>query len=391
MKILHTSDWHLGHTLYGYDRTEEYESMLGQVEAIVSREKPDLFLLSGDVFDVAQPSASVQKMFVDALVRLRLANPEMKIAVTAGNHDSGTRHEVFREPWSALGVETIGRLHGSDPERHIIELPGKGWLVAVPFAHSRHIPEGFISRLLESVEERNSGGLPVVVAAHTTVKGADYTGHSSHKKGEEDYIVGGIDTVEIGSFGTAFDYLALGHIHRPQFVHSGIPGAHHNVRYSGSPIAVSFDEPYEHTVSLVEIAARGSATKVREEKIENPWPLLTLPSSGPTDWETALDQLREFPATLRAYIRLNVEQERPLPASAHDTALHAAKDKALRFCHINYRRTGGSPASDRGRIMTVEQFRKVAPEEIARRHIESLGHTFGEEMAEMLREVMERL
>ena len=96
MKILHTSDWHLGHTLYNYDRTEEQADMLRQMTEIVEKHKPDVFLLSGDVYHTPQPSAAVQTMFTDAMVRIHDANPGMTIVVTAGNHDSGTRHEIFR-------------------------------------------------------------------------------------------------------------------------------------------------------------------------------------------------------------------------------------------------------------------------------------------------------
>ena len=98
MKILHTSDWHLGHTLYNYDRTEEQKSMLRQMVKTVEEQKPDVFLLCGDVYHTAQPSAAVQTMFTEALIEIRDANPGMTIVVIAGNHDSGTKHEIFRTP-----------------------------------------------------------------------------------------------------------------------------------------------------------------------------------------------------------------------------------------------------------------------------------------------------
>ena len=82
MKILHTSDWHLGHTLYNYDRTEEQLAMLSQMVHIVERERPDVFLLCGDVYHTSQPSASVQTMMAEALVRIHAANPLMTIVVT---------------------------------------------------------------------------------------------------------------------------------------------------------------------------------------------------------------------------------------------------------------------------------------------------------------------
>ena len=110
MKILHTSDWHLGHTLYNYDRTEEQRAMLEQMVSIVEEQKPDVFLLCGDVYHTPQPSAAVQTMLSDGLVRIHEANPQMTIVMTAGNHDSGTKHEIFQTPWKALKVYAIGQL-----------------------------------------------------------------------------------------------------------------------------------------------------------------------------------------------------------------------------------------------------------------------------------------
>ena len=124
------------------------------------------------------------------------------------------------------------------------------------------------------------------MTAHTTVKGCDYTGH---EHGTE-LVVGGIDSFDVESLGEGYDYLALGHIHHEQFVHTG----KHNVRYSGSPIPVSFDENYPHSVSIVEIGGHGDKPKVVKKEIENPHPLETLPSDGMAKWEEAKELLRHF-------------------------------------------------------------------------------------------------
>ena len=100
--------------------------MLSQMVEIVKTEKPDVFLLCGDIYHVSQPSAAVQTMFSNALVEIHDANPDMPIVIIAGNHDSGTKHEIFRTPWQALKVHTIGCLEKDNLEKHIIEIPGKG-------------------------------------------------------------------------------------------------------------------------------------------------------------------------------------------------------------------------------------------------------------------------
>lgn len=391
MKIIHTSDWHLGHTLHGYDRREEQESMLAQMEEIVRRERPDLFLVSGDVFDVSQPSSAAQRMFVDTVMRLHAAHPGMAIVITAGNHDSGSRHEIFRTPMKEFGVELVGTLQSGFPEDHIIELPGKGFVVALPYAHERNIPEGFIQSVLDIANERNTGQLPVIMMAHTTVKGCDFTGHksvltaSSEGEAREPISIGGIDGTPVENMGEGYDYLALGHIHKPQFIHTG----KHNVRYSGSPLAVSFDEDYAHSVTMVEIEKHGDTPRSTLIEINNPWPLVTLPLEGAADWATARDLLQNFPDDQQAYIRLNVMVTDFLPPEANEEAFAITEGKSCRFCLINSKRE--READHTHREMTLSEFRNQNPEDIAKIFIEESGGTFDEGMLEMFREATDRL
>ena len=381
MKILHTSDWHLGHTLYNYDRTEEQMAMLIQIEDIVKNENPDVFLLCGDVYHTPQPSAGVQTILTEALVRLHDANPQMVIVVTAGNHDSGTKHEIFRTPWKALKVHTIGMLEKENLDTHIIEVPGKGFVIAVPYANERNIPEGYFQQLIDAVEERNTDNLPVVIMAHTTVKGCDFTGHDH---GTE-YTVGGIDSLDIEQLGEGYDYLALGHIHHEQFVHTG----KHNVRYSGTPIPISFDENYAHSVSMVEIMKHGGKPKVQKIEIKNPHPLVTLPAKGMVTWEKAKELLENFPDDIPAYIRLNVEIEDFLPVEANQEAIALTKGKACRFCHINAKRKAVEKAESKA--LTVQEFQSEEPIDIARRYAEDLGVTFDDEMKDLFKETLTML
>lgn len=381
MKILHTSDWHLGHSLYNFDRTEEQRAMLEQMAKIVREEKPDVMLVCGDVYHTAQPSAAVQTMFTEALVKIRDANPGITIVVTAGNHDSGTKHEIFRTPWSALKVHTIGKADRDNPEDHIIEIAGKGYIIGIPYCNERALPKDFFQKILDGVAKCNTECLPVVLTAHTTVKGCDYSGHDN----ATEYMVGGIDYMEVEEFGEGYDYLALGHIHRGQFVHTG----KHNVRYSGTPIAVSFDEDYPHSVSIVDIEKHGDRPKVETIEILNPRPLVTLPSTGAADWEEAKRLLEEFPKDIRAYVRLNVEIDDFLPVEANAEATALTQDKACRFCHINARRKAGRKAEDRA--ISVQEFQAMAPIEIARQFAEDSKIKFDEDMSRLFCEVVKMI
>lgn len=381
MKILHTSDWHLGHTLYNYDRTEEQKAMLQQMVDIVMEQKPDVFLLCGDVYHTPQPSASVQTMFTDALVKIHDANPAMTIVITAGNHDSGTKHEIFRTPWKALKVYTIGNLNKDQGEEHIIEIPNKGYIVAIPYVHERNIPEGFFQELLDRVAEKNRENLPVVMMAHTTIRGCDFSGHDH----ATEYVVGGIDSYEIVQMGEGYDYLALGHIHHEQFVHTG----KHNVRYSGSPLAVSFDENYAHSISIVEIEKHGERPHVQKIEIKNPHPLVTLPTEGMAKWEDAKELLKKFPDDIPAYIRLYVEIESFLPVEANAEAIALTEGKQCRFCYIHAKRKVRQKAETQ--VLTVQEFQSEKPIEIAQRYAEDLNYPFDDEMKALFNEVLDML
>lgn len=378
MKILHTSDWHLGHVLYGYDRTDEQQAMLDQMVKIVEEEKPDVFLLCGDVYHTSQPSAAVQTMLTEGLVKIHEANPAMTIVMTAGNHDSGTKHEIFRTPWRALGVYAIGQLEKENLDEHIIEVPEKGYVIAVPYANERNIPDGFFQQLLDRVAERNTEGLPVVLTAHTTVKGCDFTGHDH----ASEYSVGGIDSFELEQMGDGYDYLALGHIHHEQFLHTG----KHNVRYCGTPLAVSFDENFPHSVSMVEIERHGDTPTIEKIEIENPRPLVTLPTEGAASWEEAKELLEKFPDDIPAYLRLNVEIDDFLPVEANEEAASLAKRKQCRFCYINAKRK--MDRQSEVKVLTVQEFQEENPVEIAKRYAEYSGICFDEELESMFKEAM---
>ena len=381
MKILHTSDWHLGHTLYNYDRTEEQMAMLLQMVNIVREQKPDVFLLCGDVYHTPQPSATVQTMFTNALVEIHDANPDMTIIITAGNHDSGTKHDIFRTPWKALKVYTVGSVDANQKEDLIIEVPGKGYVIAVPYANERNMPKGLFQELLDIANKKNVDNLPVVMMAHTTIRGCDFSGHEN---GTE-YAVGGIDSYDLDEMGTGYDYLALGHIHHGQFIHSG----KHNVRYCGTPIPVSFDENYKHSVSIVEITKHGEKPTVVEIDIDPHRPLVTLPTEGVATWEDAKELLENYPNDIEAYIRLNVEVDDFLPVEAHAEALMICEDKKCRFCVINSQRLKKNRKE--AKVMSVQEFKTEEPIGIAERYAEDLGIEFDNDLKELFNETLAAL
>ena len=369
MKIVHTSDWHVGCRLYDNDRSADHRHMASKIIEICRDRRPDALLIAGDLFDNDRPSAADERLVADTLARLHAEVPEMTVIAIAGNHDSPSRHESHEAVYAAAGVVMIGRITDRDPDwpgRYIIDV-GAGVVVAVPF----YIAKGTDLARLMAEADKIADGRPVVAMGHTTLRGSDTTGHDPR-------IIGSLEAVEASEFlpPSSYDYLALGHIHRSQRV-----GAMGRIRYSSSPLAVSFDEAYPHSVTWVEIERRGDIPATGKIEIDQPRPLVTLPSPG--RWvalDEALECLREFPDDTEAFVRLNVKTDRALPASANDDARRAAVGKRCRVCHINVRRQAEAVSESGASGMSVDELRMVAPADVARLYAQSVGVALDEEL-----------
>lgn len=345
MKILHTSDWHLGHQLFEYDRSEEQQDFLRQLREMVLCEQPDALLVSGDVFHYCSPSAVSQRLYTDALVALHETCPSMQIIITAGNHDSSSRLEISRNLWKYAGVIVVGSIRRTeegelDLERHLIEVKDssgvlKGYVVALPHVYPQNFPSlgddvpredrqrTFIQALLDRVKSRNKDNLPVVMMAHLALSGSDISGH--------DDGCGGMEYTDIRLMGEGYDYLALGHIHFPQTL------AGTRARYCGSPLPVSFDENYGHSVSLVELTLHGAEPVIRMLSVNNPWPLKVLPSRA-VELEEALEVLSTIPDDEKVYVQLHVRIKDVPPAYCMERAYELTRNKKCRFCRYKWER-----------------------------------------------------
>jgi exonuclease SbcD len=382
MRIIHTADLHLGQIIYQhYDRTAEHLHFFGQLTKWCSDIHPDALLVSGDIFDIQQPSATVRKNFTDWFVQLHHKCPQMKIVLIAGNHDSATRIQSDKAVWDLANTHLIGlspsveRLMDADgwQDDYIIRL-NSGYIVALPYMNGER--QELIQSILNRVAEENKEGKPVVLMGHLAVAESDVTGHN---------FVGTIKMQDVSMMGNGYDYLALGHIHHGQFIHSG----KHNVRYCGTPIPVSFDENYKHSVSIVEIDCHGEKPTVKEIEINPYRPLVTLPTEGVATWEDAKELLENYPDDIEAYIRLNVEVDDFLPVEANAEAHMICEDKKCRFCVINSRRL----KKDRreAKVMSVQEFKTEEPIGIAERYAEDLGIEFDNDMKELFNETLAAL
>ena len=395
MKILHTSDWHLGQEFYSYDRTEEHTAFLEQLKTIVADEQPDVLIVAGDVYHNATPSNSVMRLFTDKLDAVCSACPTMQVVVIAGNHDSSSRLEVNRTLWLHRQVHVVGRIEKKDGtvdlDRHILTVFDKqgarcGYVVALPHVFLNSFPllteeaphenrrEVFFQALADRVRALNTEQLPVVMTAHLALTGSDMTGH--------DLVRGGMEYLNVSELKVPFDYLALGHIHCPQWL------GETSARYCGSPIPVSFDERYGHSVSVVELSRAGEKPVFHQVAIQNPWPLKTLPSKA-LPFEEALKELEAFPEEEKAYIRLQVLLPDVPPQGAQEQAQRVMKGKKSRFCCFKWEQPERTVRPKLQSFVDVDQMREHSPVEVADLYYEQrFGHPMDEEMRALLTQVV---
>lgn len=383
VKFIHTSDLHIGQSLYHYEREEEYNYFFEQLGELVEKQKPNALLVCGDVFHTSSPSSATSKLYTRGILGLHEKCPTMKIIVTAGNHDSYSQLESMHDLWQYANVTVIGYPEYGEEgllyEKHIVEIiDEKGdliaYVIAIPFVRSNHYE--IFSLLQKEVARRNEKKLPIIMMSHLTVEGADLTGHDS-------LTIGGIDSIMSDEMGDYYDYLALGHIHCPQF----IKGTQKRARYSGSPLQTNFDENYPHSVSVVTIDRHGAFPEVEVVEIKKKMEFITIPIQA-KDFEDALKDLMNLDKRREGYLRLNVISKNFLPENAQFRIDEIMKDKKAKFCYVMV----SSPEVElkEKTTLSVEELKKIDPIEIAQKHYESrTGEAMSESLMALFREAMD--
>lgn len=348
-------------------------------------------LVSGDIFDVSNPSAAIARMFKDTILELHSLVPDMKIIITAGNHDSASRIDIDRNLWRSSGIHVIGGLDRKDGVYSfsdiIIKVADKGYVVALPFVNRASLPKvkngrggetEFFKAVEEEVNKINTEDLPVVLMAHLAVADCDMQGHRERP-------IGGFDAVDIEVFGAGFDYVALGHIHKPQRFGNG------KVAYSGAPLAVGFDESFPHTVSIVNVK-RGQLPEIENLEINPLRALKTIPEEG-VPFKKALKTIDKLSDKDLSYIRLNVCQEEDLPVDCMEQAVARAKDKNCRFCTFKFTSVRDKPAEPILSGLKAFEFKEMEPCEVADSYFRSMGmdETMTKEYLDLITQLQEEL
>lgn len=266
MKILHTADWHIGKRLHKNELSQDFTLFISWLGKTIEENQVDVLLVSGDIFDLANPSSEARRQYYRALMHLKKFN--CKLILTGGNHDSPAMLDAPKEILKELDMHVIGGLP-EDPEDLVIPVTGRSGeieliVAAVPYlrdADLRSSAEGnkYEDRLaairqgIKTTFERTAEichakfpNIPAVAMGHLFAAGAETS------ESERDIQIGNQAAFNALQFGDYFKYLALGHIHKPQRINAAVPAF-----YSGSPLPLSFSERKDEKRILILDTGKG--------------------------------------------------------------------------------------------------------------------------------------
>lgn len=350
MKILHTSDWHLGQRLLFNDREQEHQRALDWLAATIREHAVDTLIVAGDIFDINNPPNYARTMYYRFLTGL-LGTSCRHIVITGGNHDSPAMLNAPRELLRLLNIHVVGAVTG-DLQDEIIELKDREGrlemvVAAVPFLRDRdlrfsqsgeggyerlqRVREGMaehyrqIAALMESYREAE---VPLMATGHLYASGAKASGR------QDNIYAGDVENIDAGQFPDIFHYIALGHIHRPQVV-----GEQEHIRYSGSLIPLSFSETKDDKSVYILHFQQDQLLEVETINL----PVFRRLKSITGDLQKVKERLRRFDQKggreLKPWIEVIVETDRLIPRL--DLQLRDfTKDMDLQLLKIKIERQG---------------------------------------------------
>jgi exonuclease SbcD len=308
MNILHTSDWHIGRTLYGRKRYEEFEAFLTWLAETIQHNEIDALLVAGDVFDTSAPSNRAQELYYRFLCRVA-ASSCRHVVVVAGNHDSPSFLNAPRELLKALDIYVVGSSTES-PEDEVLVLRNEQdvpelIVCAVPYLRDKDIRvaeagesvedkerkllDGIrthykaVSALAEQKREALGADIPIIGMGHLFTAG----GQTVDGDGVRELYVGSLAHVTAGIFPASLDYLALGHLHVPQKVNGS-----ETIRYSGSPLPMGFGEAKQQK-SVCQVEFHSTAASVQLIDV----PVFQRLERVMGDWDGISNRILELSAT----------------------------------------------------------------------------------------------
>jgi len=425
MRLLHTSDWHLGQSLHNFDRQYEHQRFLDWLLDTIVAERADALLIAGDIFDNANPSAASQRQLYAFLRQARARAPQLDLIVIAGNHDSPGRLEAPGPLLEAHGTQVIGAVARSadgaiDVSRMVLPLTGSdgqvaAWCLAIPFLRPGDVPRPAttVSDAASSAAtasdavaaatpaaEVPAGALDAAAAAEPSGAPDPYLagiaelyrqalahaqsvalpgqaivamGHCHMIDGqmsqdsERRIVIGGTEMLPAGMFAPPIAYAALGHLHLAQQV-----GQHAHLRYCGSPIPLSFAEvDYRHQILRIDLDG-GDVREIAPIHVPRAVPLMRIPAR-PAPLEEVLEALRaleldeklsQAPPEAQPLVEVRVRLDAPEPG-LRARIEEALQGKPVRLAKIET--SSGARASLEDAALSLDQLDRLKPDDIFRR------------------------
>jgi exonuclease SbcD len=386
--VIHTADWHLGHYLHGISRHYEHQEFLNFLLKQLKKTQADVLIVAGDIFDTANPPAAAQSQLYDFLVQARIDSPQLNIILIGGNHDSAAQLDAPASLLKSLGISVIGGITKNtdgnvDWQRLVIPLYNKekhlvAWCGAMPFLRHSELPPastegdslilGVKSRyaeLMQVLKNQASNNEALLLTGHCYMVGGNLSELSERK------ILGGNQhALPVSLFPDDIAYTALGHLHCAQTV-----GNHEKIRYSGSPIPLSFDEKhYQHQLVKIDLHSDKSLN-IEAIIIPRSIEILRIPNSSSfCDLDSAISQLKqldlnaELALEQQPLLELRISLEKPEP-SLRQKIEETIADLPLRLLKISTAYAG----NERGLADSIQEQRleDLQPEQVFHRCYEN--------------------
>ncbi|MBR4215694.1 MAG: exonuclease subunit SbcD [Bacteroidales bacterium] len=392
-RLLHTSDWHLGRKLAGYDRSAEFEAFFDFLERIIADKKPDLMLISGDVFDTGSPANEVVRRYCSLLVNLHLLFPDLQVVITCGNHDSPSFLNIHAEVFKFFSAKVTGCVEYQDTEidwqkmvsEIMVDNQPAAIVCSVPYLRSGDLRrldvnaniKDFYTKLYEFADQlRGNRDIPIIATGHFTATGVTAS--------DGQPIVGKLEGVNTDGF-PPFDYIGLGHIHRAQQC-----GNRQNIRYSGSPLPFVFAEKTQpKSICIVDFEG-SKLTGIELEEIPQFVGLKILPTE-PGDIYEVEKACREFPADKDAFVEINIKNEFRTPENRNRIITDFLADKNARFCGWHVQKTKPLDAQPTDNVQySAQQFKNTDPlDVIAQLYLQKTSNNLDTKYLRMLKEIID--
>ncbi len=410
LTVFHTADWHLGQSFFGFDRDSEHTRFLEWLLAELQSKQPDALIIAGDVFDSINPSALSQKRYFNFLARAYAASPGLQIVITAGNHDAGARLEAPGELLNSLNVTVVGTVSRDeggiiDLQKFLVPLKNSSGeiqaiVLAIPFLRPSDVPmiPDAADPYLDGIRElyRLTTEAALKMKAQLCPDGSliamghcHLTGGEESQDSERRLVIGGAEALNAETFSDEIAYVALGHLHKAQQFRDG------RIRYSGSPIPLSFAEAsYTHQLLRLTLE-QDRLTDVCVVPIPCSASLITVPQTGSAAIDDVVLQLENLPvdstvpSEQHPFLEVRVLEDQPDP-TRRKRIEQALEGKSVRLASIKVEsQARKNNSTDVSAEPETIDLKTINPEDIFQSaHQEKYGSPADDSLVKAFREIL---